>query len=61
MPFRLTSQMTNLLLPLKEPTPYKQAMTAVLQALRKEANLLLATMDVFVNEPLLDWQVIFDW
>lgn len=57
MPFRLTAQMTNLLLPLQDPAPYKQSMVAVMQAFRKNASVLLNTMDVFINEPLLDWEV----
>ncbi len=57
MPFRLTRQLENLLLPLKNAGPYRLALAAVLAALRKDPDLLLNTMDVFVNEPLVDWQV----
>ena len=57
MPFRLTRQFLNLLLPLKDPGPYSIPMTDVLRALRNDSDLLLNTMDIFVHEPLLDWQV----
>lgn len=57
MPFRLTRQFLNLLLPLKDPGPYSIPMTDVLRALRNDSDLLLNTMDIFVQEPLLDWQV----
>ena len=50
--------MLNFLQPIKNASPYKQFMMAALHALRKQANLLLNTMDVFIQEPLLDWQVI---
>lgn len=56
IPFRLTQQMINILLPLQDASPYKQSMIAVLQAFRKHASSLLNTMDVFINEPLLDWE-----
>jgi Phosphatidylinositol kinase and protein kinases of the PI-3 kinase family len=57
IPFRLTNQMITLLLPLKDSAPYKQYMMAAMHALRKQSSLLLNTMDVFIQEPLLDWQV----
>ena len=58
MPFRLTGQFRNLLLPLADLGPYRIPMTHVLRALRNDSQLLLNTMDIFVHEPLLDWQVI---
>jgi len=57
MPFRLTGQFRNLLLPLTDLGPYRIPMTHVLRALRNDSQLLLNTMDIFVHEPLLDWQV----
>ena len=57
MPFRLTKQFRNLLLPLKDLGPYKLPMTSVMRALRSNSDILLCTMDIFVNEPLVDWQV----
>ena len=58
MPFRLTGQFRNLLLPLTDLGPYRIPMTDVMRALRSESDLLLNTMDVFVQEPLIDWQVM---
>lgn len=58
-PFRLTGQMLNLLQPMRDATPYKQYMMGIMQAFRKHSGLLLNIMDVFVHEPLLDWQVRF--
>ena len=57
MPFRLTRQFVNLLFPLKDLGPYKLTIIAVLRALRNNSDVLMNTMDVFVNEPLVDWQV----
>ena len=57
VPFRLTKQMLTFLLPIKDASPYKQYMMAAMHALRKQSSLLLNTMDVFIHEPLLDWQV----
>ncbi|XP_065059919.1 DNA-dependent protein kinase catalytic subunit-like isoform X2 [Rhopilema esculentum] len=56
MPFRLTKQFRNLLLPLKDLGPYKLPMTSVMRALRSNSDILLCTMNIFVNEPLVDWQ-----
>ena len=57
MPFRLTRQIQNLLLPLKEKGMLEGTMIHTLRALRQNASLLLNTMDVFVKEPSLDWKV----
>ncbi|XP_078691376.1 DNA-dependent protein kinase catalytic subunit-like isoform X2 [Branchiostoma floridae x Branchiostoma belcheri] len=56
MPFRLTRQMLNLLLPLKESGLLQSTMVHVLRALRSSPNVLLNTMDVFIKEPHLDWK-----
>jgi DNA-dependent protein kinase catalytic subunit len=56
MPFRLTPQITNLLLPHSESGQLRSCMTHVLRALRNCPDLLLCTMDIFVKEPLLDWK-----
>ncbi|XP_066926532.1 DNA-dependent protein kinase catalytic subunit-like [Clytia hemisphaerica] len=56
VPFRLTHQMLTFLSPIKDASPYKQYMMSALHALRKQSALLLNTMDVFIQEPLLDWQ-----
>ncbi|XP_048576196.1 DNA-dependent protein kinase catalytic subunit isoform X3 [Nematostella vectensis] len=57
VPFRLTRQFTNLLLPLKESGLVRNTMIHVMRALRGNHELLLNTMDVFVKEPSLDWQM----
>ena len=69
MPFRLTRQLRNLLLPLQEKGLLEGSMIHALRALRNNRDLLLATMDVFIKEPSLDWVVgitkccesIFTW
>lgn len=55
VPFRLTRQMTGLLRPLDSDGLLKLTMIAALSALVQNRHLLLDAMDVFVNEPLLDW------
>lgn len=57
MPFRLTRQFLNLMLPLKESGILQSVMVHTLRALRNNHQLLLNTMDVFIKEPSLDWQV----
>eukprot|EP01127_Copromyxa_protea_P009733 TRINITY_DN2312_c1_g1_i1.p1 TRINITY_DN2312_c1_g1~~TRINITY_DN2312_c1_g1_i1.p1 ORF type:complete len:1006 (-),score=210.43 TRINITY_DN2312_c1_g1_i1:26-2773(-) len=56
MPFRLTRQLTNFLLPLDTEGLLKHNMVHTLQALQDNQEILLNTMDVFVQEPLLDWE-----
>ncbi|XP_064600499.1 DNA-dependent protein kinase catalytic subunit-like [Liolophura sinensis] len=56
MPFRLTRQLRNLMLPLEEKGLLESTMTHGLRALRQDSDLLLNTMDVFIKEPSLDWQ-----
>lgn len=55
VPFRLTRQMTGLLKPLDSDGLLKLTMIAAISALVQNRHLLLDVMDVFVNEPLLDW------
>ncbi|KAK3580733.1 hypothetical protein CHS0354_005741 [Potamilus streckersoni] len=55
MPFRLTRQITNLMLPLGVKGLFENTMIHSLQALRADFDLLLNTMDIFVKEPSLDW------
>ena len=63
MPFRLTPQFTNLLLPhtegsqLRSSGQLRSCMVHTLRALRNSQQLLLNMMDVFVKEPALDWKV----
>ncbi|XP_062919332.1 DNA-dependent protein kinase catalytic subunit isoform X2 [Mobula hypostoma] len=56
MPFRLTPQFLNLMLPMKESGLIYSTMVHGLQAFRLDPDLLLSTMDVFVKEPSLDWK-----
>ena len=57
MPFRLTPQISHLLLPHSESGQLRSCMVHTLRALRNSPELLLNTMDVFVKEPSLDWKV----
>ena len=57
MPFRLTPQISHLLLPHLESGQLRSCMVHTLRALRNSPELLLNTMDVFVKEPSLDWKV----
>ena len=54
VPFRLTPQITGLFKPFDEQALFGVTMTHVLSALRNEKGPLLASLDVFVHEPL-DW------
>ncbi|KAL4240201.1 hypothetical protein ACF0H5_000995 [Mactra antiquata] len=56
VPFRLTRQFCNLMLPLQVDGLLKNTMIHVLRALKYDADLLLNTMDIFVKEPSLDWK-----
>ncbi|XP_069777633.1 DNA-dependent protein kinase catalytic subunit isoform X2 [Narcine bancroftii] len=56
MPFRLTPQFLNLMLPMKESGLIYNTMVHGLRAFRLDPDLLLSTMDVFVKEPSLDWK-----
>lgn len=56
MPFRLTPQILNLMLPMKESGLIYITMVHGLRVFRLDPDLLLSTMDVFVKEPLLDWK-----
>ncbi|XP_048384539.2 DNA-dependent protein kinase catalytic subunit [Stegostoma tigrinum] len=56
MPFRLTQQFLNLMLPMKESGLIYSTMVHGLRAFRLDPDLLLNTMDVFVKEPSLDWK-----
>ncbi|XP_069123844.1 DNA-dependent protein kinase catalytic subunit-like [Argopecten irradians] len=57
MPFRLTRQLRNLMLPLQVKGLMESTMVHALRALREDYDLLLATMDIFVKEPSVDWLV----
>ena len=59
MPIRLTRQLKGLLMPHKEKGLLEGVMIHTLRALRSHTDLLLATMDVFIKEPSLDWKVCY--
>ncbi|KAK2522227.1 Prkdc [Columba guinea] len=56
MPFRLTRQFVNLMMPVKEWGLVYSVMVHALRAYRRDPDLLISTMDVFVKEPSLDWK-----
>ncbi|XP_067118451.1 DNA-dependent protein kinase catalytic subunit-like [Centruroides vittatus] len=56
VPFRLTNQYLNLMLPLKEKGVIEATMISALSALRNNADILLNTMDIFIKEPTVNWQ-----
>ncbi|XP_045857456.1 DNA-dependent protein kinase catalytic subunit isoform X2 [Meles meles] len=56
MPFRLTRQFINLMLPMKEAGVMSSVMVHALRAFRSHSDLLVNTMDVFVKEPSFDWK-----
>ncbi|XP_069690626.1 DNA-dependent protein kinase catalytic subunit-like isoform X3 [Periplaneta americana] len=55
MPFRLTPHIVALLQPLEETGLFRETMIHCLRALRNNHDMLLATMEVFVQEPTMDW------
>ncbi|PSN31542.1 hypothetical protein C0J52_27083 [Blattella germanica] len=55
MPFRLTPHIVNLLQPLEEKGLLRETMIHCLRTLRSRSDILLATMEVFVQEPSMDW------
>lgn len=56
MPFRLTRQLINLMLPMKETGLVYSVMVHALRAFRSQSSLLTSTMDVFIKEPSFDWK-----
>uniref|UniRef100_A0A8C8B914 DNA-dependent protein kinase catalytic subunit n=1 Tax=Otus sunia TaxID=257818 RepID=A0A8C8B914_9STRI len=56
MPFRLTRQFVNLMMPVREWGLIYSVMVHTLRAYRVDPDLLISTMDVFVKEPSLDWK-----
>lgn len=55
VPFRLTPHIISLMEPLKERGQFRESMIHSLRALKANHNSLLATMNVFIEEPSLDW------
>eukprot|EP01129_Flabellula_baltica_P008061 TRINITY_DN3175_c0_g1_i1.p1 TRINITY_DN3175_c0_g1~~TRINITY_DN3175_c0_g1_i1.p1 ORF type:complete len:1540 (+),score=329.42 TRINITY_DN3175_c0_g1_i1:246-4622(+) len=56
VPFRLTRQLRNVLLPLDSEGLLKHNMVQTLEALRQNKDIILNVMDIFIQEPLVDWQ-----
>ncbi|KAJ6662088.1 hypothetical protein lerEdw1_012553 [Lerista edwardsae] len=56
VPFRLTRQFVNLMLPMKESGLLHSVMVHSLRAYRADPDIIISTMDVFVKEPSLDWK-----
>ncbi|XP_040828526.1 DNA-dependent protein kinase catalytic subunit [Ochotona curzoniae] len=56
MPFRLTRQFINLMLPMKDTGLISGVMGHALRAFRADPGLLTNTMDVFIKEPSFDWK-----
>ena len=55
VPFRWTSQMEGLFSPLGSNVMIRPVMNQVLQVMHNEREFLLDTLQVFVKEPLFDW------
>lgn len=56
VPFRLTNQLVNFLLPLDALGLLRTDMVHTLAALHARREVITAAMDVFVKEPLVDWK-----
>ena len=56
MPFRLTRQLRSVLAPEGVDGEFRHTMVACLRALRKQKHAILDCSEVFIKEPLLDWQ-----
>lgn len=56
VPFRLTPHLVNLMKPIGENGLFKETMIEALNALKRNSDNLLATMDIFIREPSLEWQ-----
>ncbi|KAF7278861.1 hypothetical protein GWI33_007924 [Rhynchophorus ferrugineus] len=55
IPFRLTPHILELMLPLKEIGTFRDVFISCLKSLRKNKRPLLATMNVFIQEPPVEW------
>ena len=56
MPFRLTRQLRSVLAPEGVDGEFRHTVVSCLRALRKQRHVLLDCSEVFIKEPLLDWQ-----
>eukprot|EP00730_Choanoeca_flexa_P001654 TRINITY_DN10729_c0_g1_i1.p1 TRINITY_DN10729_c0_g1~~TRINITY_DN10729_c0_g1_i1.p1 ORF type:complete len:755 (+),score=205.72 TRINITY_DN10729_c0_g1_i1:477-2741(+) len=55
-PFRLTRQMESVFVPHSRDGLLRHVMIHVMRCLRDNADSLVSVLEVFVNEPTLDWQ-----
>ncbi|KAF5300806.1 hypothetical protein FQR65_LT09109 [Abscondita terminalis] len=55
VPFRLTPHIINILQPLNEHGLLQETMIHCLRAFRRRSKILIATMNVFIQEPSIDW------
>lgn len=55
VPFRLTPQFIKLMEPLNKDGLIKETMIHCLRALRRNKSSIVATLDVFIQEPSIDW------
>ncbi|KAI8613655.1 hypothetical protein BC830DRAFT_1219655 [Chytriomyces sp. MP71] len=56
MPFRLTDQIEKFLLPLGVPGLMLHPMTSVLSSVQDGKDRILNALNIFVNEPLIEWR-----
>ncbi|KAJ3024385.1 UNVERIFIED_CONTAM: hypothetical protein HDU68_008221 [Siphonaria sp. JEL0065] len=56
VPFRLSNQMEKFLLPLGVQSLIVHPMTNVLSAIQDDKERLLNSLNIFVNEPLIEWR-----
>ncbi len=57
----MTRQLVEFLQPLEAEGLLKHNMIYALSALQQGKDILLNTMDVFVKEPLIDWEKLARW
>lgn len=55
VPFRLTPQLTAILEPIGTSGLLEKSMVHVLRVLRNSKHILLACINVFVQDPIVDW------
>ncbi|KAL2916315.1 hypothetical protein HK105_204071 [Polyrhizophydium stewartii] len=56
VPFRLTRQIAQFMEPLGVPVLIEPAMVQVMSALREKHFAILAALDIFAKEPLMEWR-----
>ncbi|CAG8447289.1 28742_t:CDS:10 [Dentiscutata erythropus] len=56
VPFRLTKQFESVMEPLGSRGLLEYPMTKIMQTMQAHKDILLNAMEIFVKEPLLDWQ-----